>query len=159
VRTSDGHITIGGANQRNWERICHAIGRTDLLSDTRFTANPDRMANRTELIDTLEATLATNTMAHWLSVLDEAGVPCGPINDMGKVYADPQVLARNMLLEIEHPTAGTINNVGMPLKLSETPGSVRRPPPLLGQHTDEVLAEFGYSDDDIARLREMGAVR
>ena len=157
--TSDGYLTIGGATQSNWERLCRAVGRAELLADPRFTLNADRMANRTALEQTLSDTFMTRTTAHWLGVLDRAGVPCGPINDMSQVYADPQVVARDMVVEINHPTAGVIRNVGIPVKFSETPGTVRRPPPRLGEHTHEVLVEFGYTSDEIAALEQRGIVK
>lgn len=157
--TSDGYLTIGGATQSNWERLCRAVGRAELLSDPRFAANADRMANRAALERTLSETFMTRTTAHWLGVLDRAGVPCGPINDMSQVYADPQVIARDMVVEIDHPTAGAIRNVGIPVKFSETPGTVRRPPPRLGEHTHEVLVEFGYTADEIAALERGGIVK
>ena len=157
--TSDGYLTIGGATQSNWERLCRAVGRAELLSDPRFAANADRMANRAALERTLSETFMTRTTAHWLGVLDRAGVPCGPINDMSQVYADPQVIARDMVVDIDHPTAGAIRNVGIPVKFSETPGTVRRPPPRLGEHTHEVLVEFGYTADEIAALERGGIVK
>lgn len=157
--TSDGYLTIGGATQSNWDRLCRAVGRAELLSDPRFAANADRMANRAALERTLSETFMTRTTAHWLGVLDRAGVPCGPINDMSQVYADPQVIARDMVVEIDHPTAGAIRNVGIPVKFSETPGTVRRPPPRLGEHTHEVLVEFGYTADEIAALERGGIVK
>ena len=157
--TSDGYLTIGGATQSNWERLCRAVGRAELLSDPRFAANADRMANRAALERTLSETFMTRTTAQWLGVLDRAGVPCGPINDMSQVYADPQVIARDMVVEIDHPTAGAIRNVGIPVKFSETPGTVRRPPPRLGEHTHEVLVEFGYTADEIAALERGGIVK
>lgn len=157
--TSDGYLTIGGATQSNWERLCRAVGRAELLSDPRFAANADRMANRAALERTLSETFMTRTTAQWLGVLDRAGVPCGPINDMSQVYADPQVIARDMVVDIDHPTAGAIRNVGIPVKFSETPGTVRRPPPRLGEHTHEVLVEFGYTADEIAALERGGIVK
>ena len=157
--TSDGYLTIGGATQSNWERLCRAVGREELLSDPRFTANADRMANRAALERTLSETFMTRTTAQWLGVLDRAGVPCGPINDMSQVYADPQVIARDMVVDIDHPTAGAIRNVGIPVKFSETPGTVRRPPPRLGEHTHEVLVEFGYTADEIAALERGGIIK
>lgn len=157
--TSDGYLTIGGATQSNWARLCRAVGRAELLSDPRFTLNADRMANRAALEQTLSETFMTRTTAHWLGVLDRAGVPCGPINDMSQVYTDPQVVARDMVVEIDHPTAGAIRNVGIPVKFSETPGTVRRPPPRLGEHTHEVLVEFGYTSDEIAALEQRGIVK
>ena len=157
--TSDGYITVGGANQRNWERLCRAIGRAELITDPRFEVNAGRMANRPALEATLGETLKTQPMAHWLSILEAAGVPCGPIYDISQVYADPQVIARDMVVEVEHPTAGTIRNVGIPVKFSETPGNIRRPPPRFGEHTEEVLTEFGYTTDEIDSLRDRGIVK
>ena len=157
--TSDGYITVGGANQRNWERLCRAIGRAELITDPRFEVNAGRMANRPALEATLGETLKTQPMAHWLSVLEAVGVPCGPIYDISQVYADPQVIARDMVVEVEHPTAGTIRNVGIPVKFSETPGNIRRPPPRFGEHTEEVLTEFGYTTDEIDSLRDRGIVK
>ena len=157
--TSDGYITVGGANQRNWERLCRAIGRAELITDPRFEVNAGRMANRPALESTLGETLKTQPMAHWLSILEAAGVPCGPIYDISQVYADPQVIARDMVVEVEHPTAGTIRNVGIPVKFSETPGNIRRPPPLFAEHTAEVLAEFGYTTGEIDSFRDRGIVK
>ena len=130
-----------------------------LIADARFLNNAGRMANRPALEATLGETLITQPAAHWLSILEDAGVPCGPINDMAQVYSDPQVVARNMVVEVEHPTAGTIRNVGIPVKFSETPGSIRRPPPRFGEHTEEVLGEFGYATADIDALRSQGIVK
>ena len=157
-KTKDGFFILGAANQGNWVRLCRAIGREELLNDARFASNPLRMENLDALVATLEKTFVERTTAEWLDVLGEAGVPCGPINDLAQVYADPQVQARDMIVELEHPVAGRIRNIGLPLKLSDTPGAIRRPAPLLGQHTDEVLAELGYADADVARLREAEVV-
>ena len=157
--TSDGHLTIGGATQSNWERLCGAVGRAELLSDPRFASNAGRMANRSALEQTLSETLSTRTTEHWIQVLDSAGVPCGPINDMAQVYADPQVIARDMVVEIDHPAAGPIRNIGIPIKFSETPGTVRRPPPRLGEHTQEVLLQFEYTVDEIETLEHRGIVK
>ena len=156
--TSDGYVMVGAPNQVNWERLCKAIGRLDLLEDERFSSNAQRMAEKDALADTLGETFAARPTGHWLRVLEEAGVPTGPINDLSQVYEDPQVLARDMVVELDHPTAGPTRNIGLPIKLSETPGRVDRPAPTLGQHTDEVLAEFGYARDEIAALREGGVV-
>ena len=150
---------VGGANQANWERLCGAIGREDLLNKERFASNALRMQNVVPLEDTLQDTLSQQSTAHWLEVLESAGVPCGPINDMAEVFADPQVTARDMVVELEHPLAGTTRNIGIPIKLSETPGSVRMAAPTLGQHTDAVLAEYHYAADDISGLRTRGVVR
>ena len=156
--TQDGYINIGAANQNNWERMCRAVGRDDLLDDARFASNPERMVNIQSLTPIMEETFRTQTTAHWVKVLERAGVPCGPIYNIEQVYADPHVQSRDMAVELQHPKAGDIRNIGVAVKLSDTPGSVRTPAPLLGQHTDEVLAEFGYADADIAALRQSGAL-
>ena len=156
--TSDGHIVVGGANQANWQRLCRAIGREELLDDSRFTTNVERMANLESLAGTIQETLELRSSGHWLGVLEKAGVPCGPINNLADVYADPHVASRDMLVELQHPVAGAIGNIGVPTKLSETPGAVRTPAPTLGQHTDEVLAEHGYSPGEVAGFREAGVV-
>ncbi len=157
--TKDSYIMVGGANQANWVRLCGATGREDLLGEERFASNALRMQNVVPLEDTLQDTLSQQSTAHWQEVLERAGVPCGPINDMAEVFADPQVTARDMVVELEHPLAGTTRNIGVPIKLSETPGSVRTAAPTLGQHTDAVLAEYDYAADDINGLRTRGVVR
>ena len=158
-RTSDGYMNIGGATQRTWASLCRAIGREDLVSDPRFTEPGDRKMREVELAATLEETFSTRTTAHWMKTLDEAGVPCGPINDLDQVYNDPHVLARNMLVEQEDPEIGTLKNIGIPVKLSETPGRIRRRAPDLGEHTREVLLEAGYSVGDVDRMREAGTLK
>ena len=142
LKTRDGHITVGGNNQKLWERLCAMIGREDLPGDPRFATNPDRMANRPALVAELESALAAHDTAHWVDTLLEAGVPAGPILDYQQVVDDPHTQARDMVVEMEHPEAGTVYGLGIPVKLSATPGSIRRPAPLLGQHTDEILAEL-----------------
>ena len=156
--TADGHINVGAANQANWERLCAAIGRDDLATDPRFANPSDRMDNLEALAATLEETFARETSDHWLTALDAAGVPAGPIYALDEVYADPQVRARDMVVETEHPVAGRVRNIGIPIKLSETPGAFRRPAPTLGQHTDEILRELGVSDERVSELRAAGVV-
>lgn len=156
--TQDGYINIGAANQNNWERMCRAVGRDDLLDDARFASNPERMVNIRSLTPIMEDTFRTQTTAHWVEILERAGVPCGPIYNIEQVYADPHVQSRDMAVELDHPKAGSIRNIGVAVKLSDTPGSVRTPAPLLGQHTDEVLTEFGCTDAEIAALRQSGAL-
>ncbi len=156
--TSDGYVNIGAANQANWERLCTAIERDELVSDPRFAEPRDRMNNLDELIATLERTFSQKSSEYWLDALEAAGVPAGPIYDIQQVYDDPQVRAREMVVETDHPVAGRTSNIGIPVKLSDTPGRFRKPAPTLGQHTDEVLRELGRSADEIAILRSHGAV-
>ena len=156
--TQDGYINIGAANQNNWERMCRAVGREDLLDDERFASNPERMVSIDALTPIMEETFRTQTTDHWVKTLEKAGVPCGPIYDMEQVYADPHVQSREMAVPLEHPKAGSIRNIGVPVKLSDTPGSVRTPAPLLGQHSDEVLTEFGYEDTDVTAFKDAGVL-
>ncbi len=157
-QTADGFINIGAANQANWERLCAAIGREDLASDSRFSEPKDRMNSLDALVSTLEGIFAQRTSAEWLDALESAGVPAGPIYDLAQVYDDPQVRSREMVVETDHPVSGRTRNIGIPVKLSETPGRFRLPAPILGQHTDEILREFGCADAEIGSLRESGAV-
>jgi crotonobetainyl-CoA:carnitine CoA-transferase CaiB-like acyl-CoA transferase len=152
LRTRDGHVTVGGNNQRLWERLCAAVGRPELVDDPRFASNDERMANRSELVAELEAAMAARDTGDWVATLSEAGVPCGPIHDYRQVFEDPHTQAREMEVQLEHPVEGTIRALGIPVKLSDTPGSIRRPAPLLGEHTAEVLREAGLSDAEIAAL-------
>jgi crotonobetainyl-CoA:carnitine CoA-transferase CaiB-like acyl-CoA transferase len=145
LRTRDGHVTVGGNTQRLWARLCAVIGRDDLVEDERFATNDARMANRPALEAELEAVLEQRTTGEWLEVLLEAGVPAGPIYDYRQVFEDPHTRAREMMVEMEHPVEGTIRGLGIPFKLSETPGQIRRAAPLLGEHTDEILSELGCS--------------
>ena len=140
LRTKDGHLTVGGNNQKLWARLCETIGRPELIA--RFPTNAERMARRPELVGELEAALAARTTDEWVEALLAAGVPAGPIHDYAQVVEDPHTQARDMIVAMEHPEAGTVYGLGIPVKLSGTPGSIRRPAPLLGQHTDEILAEL-----------------
>jgi formyl-CoA transferase len=119
------------------------IGREELPDDPRFATNADRMAHRPELVAELESVMVEHDTAHWVDALLDAGVPAGPILDYAQVVDDPHTKARDMVVEMQHPEAGTVYGLGIPVKLSATPGSIRRPAPLLGQHTDEILAELG----------------
>lgn len=157
-RTTDGHINIGAANQATWERLCAAIGRDELLTDARFAEPRLRMDNLDALVATLQDTFAQRTSGEWLAALDAAGVPAGPIYDIEAVYADPQVQAREMRVETDHPIAGRVSGIGIPVKLSDTPGTVRRPAPTLGQHTNEALRELGYTTAEINAMRSDGVV-
>ena len=152
VESADGHFNLGVANQATYERLCAALGRSDLLADERFATNPDRIAHREELAEAIQTTTRTRTAAEWLAVLEDAGVPAGPILTMDEVFADEHVLARGMVQELDHPLAGTIKHLGVPVKLSATPGRVRTPAPTLGQHTAEVLRSFGIPESAVASV-------
>ena len=152
LRTADGHLTVAGNTQPQWEKLCAVIGCEELVDDARFTTNADRMANRPQLVAELEAELAADTTEAWVARLEEAGIAAGPIHDYAEVFADPHTRAREMEVTVEHPEEGTVRGLGIPVKLSATPGSVRRAAPLLGEHTAEVLREAGLSDAEIAAL-------
>lgn len=154
--TRDGWITIGGANPANWERLASMMGLAELLVDPRFRANADRMQHRVELVEILSARTRQRTTQEWVAALDAAGIPAGPVNRIGDMLADPHVRARDMVIETVHPVAGPTRALGVPIKLSRTPGSVRRPAPVLGQHTREVLGEAGYSNAEIDALVSSG---
>ena len=152
LRTADGYITVGGNTQPLFERLCTAVEAPQLAEDPRFATNDDRMANVSELVEELEAALASRTTDEWVAALVDGGVPCGPIHDYAEVFADEHTRAREMEVTVEHPVEGTIRGLGIPVKLSDTPGSVRRPAPLLGQHTEEILREAGFSAEEISAL-------
>ncbi|MEV5751329.1 CaiB/BaiF CoA-transferase family protein [Actinoallomurus sp. NPDC052308] len=157
--TADGHLMVAIGNDGLWRRFATAVGRGDLAEDPRFATNADRVHHREELLGFLRAALSSRTSAEWAEVLTEAGVPVGPINTVPEALAHPQVRARDMVVEVDHPGAGRLRMVGSPLKLSAHPPAVRSAPPGLGEHTDEVLAELGLGPDEIAAMREEGAVR
>jgi crotonobetainyl-CoA:carnitine CoA-transferase CaiB-like acyl-CoA transferase/enoyl-CoA hydratase/carnithine racemase len=142
LRTRDGYVTVGANNQQLWLGLCAALGLEELASDERFASNVERMRNRDQLASALERRLAERGTAEWVDVLLRAGVPAGPIQDYREVLEeDPHVQSRGMVLEVDHPVAGPVRMLASPLRLSANPPSIRRPPPLLGEHTDEVLAD------------------
>ena len=155
---ADGWITVGAANQNNWLRMLDVIGAPQLKDDPRFVTNAERMRNLPVLQAELTAFFKTRTSGEWLRLLEEAGVPAGPVLDVRQMQADPQVLAREMVVETMHPTAGKVKSIGLPIKFSETPGSVTRPAPVLGQHTREVLREHGFSDAEADEMAAQGAI-
>ena len=156
--SSDGYFILGCGNDGLWRRLCPAIGLERLLDDPRFRTNLDRVKHREELASLLSDHFRTGTTARWLAELRDAGVPSGPINPVSEVLKDPQVLARDMIVAAPHPLVPELRVPGSPLKLSQSPPSVRRYPPSLGEHTSEVLGELGYSTQDIETLREEGVV-
>jgi crotonobetainyl-CoA:carnitine CoA-transferase CaiB-like acyl-CoA transferase len=155
---ADGWITVGAANQGNWLRLLEALGAPELGDDPRFVNNADRMRNLPALEAALTPLFKGRTSAEWLRRLEEAGVPAGPVLDVGQMHADPQALAREMIVETTHPTAGNVASLGLPIKFSETPGRVRRAAPVLGQHTREVLREHGFSDAEADQMAALGAI-
>jgi len=154
----DGYINIGGANQANWERIAEVLGHPEWREDPRFATNSARMANREALVAAMQAVLTTRTRAEWTEAFDAAGVPVGPVHDIGEALTHPQTLARGMVVELDHPQAGTTRALGCPIHFSETPTSVQRPAPLLGEHTRSVLREYCYDDAEIDAFVRDGVV-
>jgi crotonobetainyl-CoA:carnitine CoA-transferase CaiB-like acyl-CoA transferase len=154
---SDGHIIVTAGNDSQYRKFVEAGGRPELARDARFATNPLRVQHRGVLVPLLDAMVARKTRNEWIALLEAAGVPCGPINNLDEVFADPQVQARAMAIELDHPLAGSVKLVRSPMKLSGTPATSDAAPPLLGQHTDEVLAGLlGKSREEIAALRAQG---
>jgi len=154
LQTGDGYINVGANNQRLWARLCNAIGLEELIEDPRFATNDDRMENRAELAEELEKPLAEKTTDEWVDILLDAGFPAAPIHNYQQVFEDSHTIAREMMVEMDHPVEGKVKGLGIPVKLSETPGKIRRPAPLLGEHTEETLSDLGYSEAEIADFRE-----
>jgi len=155
---SDGWVNIGGANQANWERIADVLGHPEWRDDPRFATNTARMQNIEALTAAINAVLGTRTKAEWTERLAAAGVPVGPVHSLGEALAHPQTLARGMVVDLVHPQAGAIKAIGCPLHFSATPTQITRPAPLLGEHTREVLADYGYDDAAIDALIAAGVV-
>ncbi len=154
---SDGWFVMGANNQKLWEKLCRLMGREELLADPRFSNISQRLAHRAELQDELEKSFRQHPKDHWVETLLANGIPAGPILSYPEAFGSEHAQARRMRMEIDHPIEGRVPNIGFPVKLSATPQQVRRHPPLLGEHTDEVLAELGLSMEERAKLREQGA--
>jgi crotonobetainyl-CoA:carnitine CoA-transferase CaiB-like acyl-CoA transferase len=155
---SDGWIVVGGANQKNWLLMLEALGASELAADPRFLKGADRMAHLKDLEAELSARFRTKPAQHWLAALEQKGVPCGPVHDMLQALDDPQTLAREMVVEVDHTTLGPVKTIGLPVKFSDTPGKVRSGAPIYGEHTREVLGEYGFDDTEIDALEQEGAV-
>ncbi|MGZ8496634.1 MAG: CaiB/BaiF CoA transferase family protein [Candidatus Binatia bacterium] len=153
-QTADSFLVLGAASETIWQRLCPALGRAELADDPRFAKNADRVENRKELIARLSTIFLTRTTNDWVAALTAADVPCAPVQTIDQVFAAPQVLHRNMVVEVDHPTAGKVKLAGIPVKFSATPASVRLPPPLLGEHCADVLSSWlGMSIEEIERLK------
>ena len=158
-RSKDQPLAIAVANQKLWVNFCKVVGRKEWIDDPHFLSNARRVENRDVLLPLVAEMIAQKTCDEWMDLFVAGGVPCGPVNDMQRVFADPQVLHRGMRAEVPHPTIGTLPLAGIPIKYSETPGWIRLPPPLLGEHGDEVLTNIlGYGSEQIEALRRQGVM-
>lgn len=157
-RCADGFINVGADGARHWPLFCKALGVPELENDPLFATNTDRLVNLPELVRRIEERTEVETRAHWLEVLEDVGIPAGPINTVPEALADPQARARDMVVEVEHPTLGTLKALGPVVKLSDTPARVVSAAPDLGQHTDEVLLELGVGAQEIDALRAEGVL-
>lgn len=158
-KTRDGYLVVGVAGEAIWRRFCEAIGRPDLTDDPRFARNPQRVENREELIDILKEIFLKRDTTTWMDLFNEAGIPCAPVQTVDQVFNSPQVIHREMVTEVQHPTAGTVRMAGLPIKFSNTPASIRLAPPLLGQHTPEILRSWLKLDDRaIDDLKSKGVI-
>jgi crotonobetainyl-CoA:carnitine CoA-transferase CaiB-like acyl-CoA transferase len=152
-KAKDVFINIAVGNDQLWGKFCKAVGLESIMNDPRFATNAQRVQNRDAVVKAVGDLIATKNGEEWLKILTDAGIPCGPIYTVDKIFSDPQIIHRQMVAELQHPKAGTIKVTGNPVKLSDTPGEITVPPPLLGQHTQEVLEGLGYSANDIEELR------
>lgn len=158
-QASDRWFALGAANARQWEMLCKVVGRPELIEDARFATNQDRVANRDALVAELGEAFATREASIWLQKLQEVGIPCGLISTIQDVFNHPQAQARNLKVEIEHPTAGMVGFPGFPYKMSQTPAELYRPPPLLGEHNEEILNELlNYTREEVVHLKDQGAI-
>ena len=158
LRAKDGWMNLAVANDSLWVRYCDAIERPDLRDDPRFATAPERVNHRDTLVPIIVALTAARTVQQWVDLLGAAGVPCGRIRNVAEVCTNPQLTERGKVVDRPHPTAGIVTMIGLPIELSDTPGRIQTAPPLLGEHTDDVLRDAGYTDDEIYTFREDGAI-
>jgi crotonobetainyl-CoA:carnitine CoA-transferase CaiB-like acyl-CoA transferase len=152
IQCADGYVTIGASTDRLFVRLCEALGHPEWAQIPEFADNPSRVRNRDVLADRIESVMRTQPRRHWLASLEARDIPCGPINSYGDVFADPQIVAREMVVDVDHPTLGRLHALGSPMKLSATPAAVRRRAPRLGEHTAQVLRDAGFADAEVAEF-------
>jgi formyl-CoA transferase len=158
VRCADGYITLGAANQRLFLRLCDVFAHPEWAQMPEFADNASRVAHRAELAARIEAVTTQKRCGEWLAILGANDIPSGPINDYSQVFADRQIVARDMVVEVDHPTLGHLRTLGSPIKMSATPAEVDRRAPMLGEHSSEILREAGFSDAEVIALRGTGAL-
>jgi crotonobetainyl-CoA:carnitine CoA-transferase CaiB-like acyl-CoA transferase len=157
-RAKDGNLTIGATGEKRWPLLCRLLAAPEWLTDPRFASNGERYMHRLALKALIDEKLQARTVAEWEALFNEAGIPAGPVYALDSALEHPQVRHREMVVERPHPVLGTVSLLGLPVKLSETPGEVHRIPPSLGEHTDELLTEIGYTEEEIAGLRVQGII-
>jgi crotonobetainyl-CoA:carnitine CoA-transferase CaiB-like acyl-CoA transferase len=157
-KASDGYLTIGATGDKRWPALCRVIDAPEFLEDERFKTNGGRYDNRLLLADMISEKMQAKTAGDWEALLNEASIPCGPIYSIEQALEHPQTQHREMVVEREHPTAGTIRLLGLPVKFSETPGDIHRVPPLLGEHTRELLSEVGVNGPELESLANAGVI-
>lgn len=158
LEAADGDLVVAIGNDQLWRSFCSVLNIDDLADDPRFRTNKDRVSSREQLRPLLVNRLQSRSADEWLKQLKAAGIPCGAVRDLDQLFSDPQIIERAMVIALEHPIAGTIRQLGVPVKLSDTPGALHSPPPTLGQHTDTVLREIGFSAEEILHFKENGAI-
>ena len=157
--TSDGHIVVATGTNKTYREFCKAIGRPDLIEDARFASNPDRVKHRNEIVEELSAVFRQRATADWIGILEAADIPCAPVNSLESAYQELRTTSPGMACTVEHPVLGALSQLGIPFRFSASTGDIRRPPPMLGEHTDEVLTKLlGRSEAQVAALRERGIV-